>query len=122
MNISLNRIILFVNDVSALKRFYQTVFGFAVTEEIENEWVVFTTGTAELALHKIGQPFAHTNTPKRQTNVKFVFEAPGDMHGIREELISKNVPMGDVKYFDKRYLLCDGEDSEGNVFQLKVKR
>lgn len=122
MTASLNRVILFVHDVNSQKQFYQTVFGFAIVEEIENEWLVFTTGAAELALHKTGQQYAGINKFKTESNVKLVFETEDDMFKLRDSLIDKNVPMGDVKYFDINYLLCDGADPEGNVFQLKVKR
>lgn len=51
MQISMNRIILYVQDVARLKAFYATHFGFPVIEEIEGEWAVLLAGRAELALH-----------------------------------------------------------------------
>jgi catechol-2,3-dioxygenase len=122
MKVSLNRIILFVHDVNSQKQFYQTVFGFALMEEIPNEWVVLGAGAAELALHNLGPLYNRDNTTKGQSNLKLVFEIDVDICTFREHLITLNVPMRDVKYFDDNYLLCDGEDPEGNVFQLKMKR
>ena len=40
----------------------------------------------------------------------------------RELLLANNISMQDVKTFDNYdYLLCNGEDPEGNVFQLQQR-
>jgi hypothetical protein len=44
MQISMTRLILYVRDVARLKAFYQTHFGFRVTEEISDEWAVLLAG------------------------------------------------------------------------------
>ena len=42
---------------------------------------------------------------------------------LREQLLNQHVPMREIKTFDNYdYCLCDGEDPEGNVFQLKQKK
>jgi catechol-2,3-dioxygenase len=123
MNLSLNRVILFVQDVNRLKYFYQSVFNLTPAEEIINEWVVFRTGCAELALHRAGLTYRNDDTAlKVNSNAKLVFETDADLTQLREELIQKNVVMREIKSFDPDYLLCDGEDPERNVFQLKQKK
>ena len=42
---------------------------------------------------------------------------------MRQQLIKDNVLIKEVISFDNYdYWLCDGEDPEGNVFQLKQKK
>jgi len=120
---NLSRIILFAHDVSLLKNFYHQHFHLQITEETSGEWVVFKTGSAELALHKIGpgqEPVDPKNKPL--TSTKLVFETTGNLHALREKMLSANVAIGEVKSFPGYpYLFCDGNDPEGNVFQLMGK-
>jgi hypothetical protein len=119
MPVLMSRLILFVRDVALLRSFYQTHFGFPVTEEIENEWAVLKAGEIEIALHRVGEPYRelpkHTNT----SNAKIVFSMESGLSELREKLLSAGVRMRDLKRYDGfAQLMCDGEDPEGNVFQL----
>ncbi len=120
MPLSMSRLILYVRDVALLKSFYQTHFELAVVEEIENEWVVFDAGGVELALHLVGKPWR--DQPRRsdtQSNAKIVFAVPSGLPELRERLVKAGVAMRDLKRFQGfPMLMCDGEDPEGNVFQL----
>jgi len=120
MPLSMSRLILYVRDVARLKSFYQTHFDLAVVEEIENEWVVFNAGGVELALHLVGKPYR--DQPRRsdaQSNAKIVFSVPAGLPEFRERLVKAGVAMRDLKRFAGfPMLMCDGEDPEGNVFQL----
>lgn len=56
-------------------------------------------------------------------NTKLVFEIDIDIESARNELVSKNIQMKEIKTFeDYPFWLCDGTDPEGNVFQLKSKK
>ena len=117
MNLSLNRIILFVNDVQQLKLFYQQNFQFQLSEEIANEWVVLATGSCELALHKAG-PHSPSVAPENN-NAKLVFQTTASLRQLREQLVRNNVEMKEVRSFgNSPYLFCDGKDIEGNIFQI----
>jgi catechol-2,3-dioxygenase len=121
MSVSLNRIILYVQDVERLARFYQEMFGLPVIEEIREEWVVLRAGACELALHRVGKPYrvADTRSWKVETNAKLVLSVTRDLAEMRAELARKGVPMGAIKaYPGLTGPLCDGTDPEGNVFQL----
>jgi catechol-2,3-dioxygenase len=121
MSVSLNRIILYVQDVERLARFYQEMFGLPVIEEIREEWVVLRAGACELALHRVGKPYrvADTHSWKVETNTKLVLSVTRDLAEMRAELARKGVPMGAIKaYPGLTGPLCDGTDPEGNVFQL----
>ena len=121
MKISLNRIILYVQDVNRLKEFYQENLGLTPIEEITGEWTLLQAGVGELALHRVGKPY-RVKDPESwrvQSNGKLVFTVDRDIEELRQELLEKGVPMREVKsYPGFPYMLCDGEDPEGNIFQL----
>jgi predicted enzyme related to lactoylglutathione lyase len=119
MRISMSRLILYVHDVALLKSFYQTYFDFPVVEEIPNEWALLKAGEVELALHRVGEPY-RGNTPQNDhSNAKIVFSVQSGLSELRDKLVGAGVSMRELKRYDGfAYLLCDGEDPEGNVFQL----
>ncbi|RQN33761.1 hypothetical protein SAMN05216550_1469 [Paraburkholderia tropica] len=119
MPVLMSRLILYVRDVGLLKSFYQTHFEFLVTEEIENEWAVMKAGGIEIAFHRVGAPYRglpkHTNT----SNAKMVFSVESGLSELRDKLLDAGVRMRELKRYDGfAQLMCDGEDPEGNVFQL----
>ncbi|MBB6236257.1 putative enzyme related to lactoylglutathione lyase [Pedobacter sp. AK013] len=119
----LSRIILFGNDISALKVFYQSIFNFSLIEEIENEWLVFNAGVIEIAFHRIGDSFRNEDSFHAESNVKLVFSIEEDIEEVRKKLIERGAKMKDIKSFEGiDFLFCDGEDIEGNVFQLSRKK
>jgi len=121
--LTLDRIILFGNDIKGLKDFYQSIFKLVLIEEIENEWVVFKAGLIELALHRIGSEYYNDSNFKAERNIKLVFTITKEMASFRAELIEKGVQMKEIKSFEGiDFLFCDGEDIEGNVFQLSQKK
>lgn len=121
MNVSLTRVILYVQDVQRLADFYRDAFGLPVVEEIEGEWAVLEIGACQLALHRVGKPYrvADPSSWKVDTNAKLVMTVDRDLKELRAELIGKGVAMGRLKsYPPLTGPLCDGQDPEGNVFQL----
>ncbi|KAF2337192.1 VOC family protein [Flavobacterium daemonense] len=125
MKLNLDTIILYVQDVNGLKSFYSSVFGFEIVEEYKNEWVLLNAGNSKIGLHKIGGQYLTKIKldHKFDNNTKIVFEINNDIHEVRQLFLDQNVLMREVKTFDiYDYWLCDGEDPEGNVFQLKQKK
>ncbi|MGA7817634.1 VOC family protein [Caballeronia sp.] len=119
MSVSMTRLILFVRDVALLKSFYQTHFGLPVTEEIQDEWVVLKAGETEIALHHVGEPYRDRPAAPNHSNSKIVFSVQSGLPELRDKLVNAGVPMRNLKRYDGfAQLMCDGEDSEGNVFQL----
>lgn len=124
MNINLDTIILFVQNVEQLKVFYTDIFKLEVLEDYAPEWVLLKAGNGKIGLHKIGEQYLDKNKAafKVDSNCKMVFEIEEDIHQLRERLLQQNVLIREIKTFDNyEYLLCDGEDPQGNVFQLKKK-
>ena len=125
MKLNLTTIILFVQDIEKLKQFYVNLLQLEVLEEIPSEWVLLQAGHCTIGLHQAGQQYIQNtgNISGAETNTKIVFETEEELHVIREQLLSHHIPMREVKTFDNYgYWLCDGEDPEGNVFQLKQKK
>lgn len=117
--IRMSRVILYVRDMTRLREFYETHFGFRVTEEIPGQWAVLSAGQVELALHRAGASFRTAQPVAVQSNAKLVFTIGSGLPELRDSLERSGVPMGAIKrYRGFPYALCDGRDPEGNVFQL----
>lgn len=124
MNATFDTLILYVKNVELLKNFYVENFNLKVIEE-DSIWVLLNAGTVHIGLHKIGDQYldkieaGHTF----DNNTKLVFTVDVDIELARNEFLSKNIQMREVKTFDNYdFWLCDGTDPEGNVFQLKCRK
>ncbi len=125
MNLNLDTIILFVQDVDSLKHFYTSILKLEVIEEIPSEWVLLNAGNAKIGLHKAGGQRTKNNEDARwsENNTKIVFEINEDVNKVREWLLTQHIVMKEIKSFENYdYWLCDGQDPEGNVFQLKQRK
>jgi predicted enzyme related to lactoylglutathione lyase len=120
MRVVLNRVILYVQDVDRLATFYRQLFGLPIVEKIKGEWSVLDAGPCQLALHRVGEAYRVADASwKVETNAKLVMTVDRPLAEFRAELMAKGVAMREIKSFPGLTgLLCDGEDPEGNVFQL----
>lgn len=120
MPFALSRIILYVQDVERLSRFYRDAFAFALVESIADEWAVLGAGPCELALHRVGPAYrvADPSTWQVNGNAKLVLAVDEDLDRVRAALLAKGVRIDDIKSYPGTGRLCDGRDPEGNVFQL----
>ncbi|MFD2874292.1 VOC family protein [Mucilaginibacter ximonensis] len=119
MKPAFSQLIIFCRDVNTLACFYTQKLGLEVVGQIHPEWTVLKAGDVEIGLHKIDNA-DHTDRPSAK-NMKMVFRLSGDISQIRQKLIDQGVKMREVKDFSSvPYFICDGEDPEGNVFQLTV--
>ncbi|PWN63304.1 VOC family protein [Chryseobacterium oncorhynchi] len=124
MNVKLNSIILYVQDIELLKNFYVENFNLKVIEE-DHIWVLMSAGTVNIGLHKIGDEYLEKIETGYQfdNNTKLVFEIDLNIETARNELLLRNVQMREIKTFENYdFWLCDGIDPEGNVFQLKYRK
>ncbi|HLO55184.1 MAG TPA: VOC family protein [Saprospiraceae bacterium] len=125
MTLKLDTIIIFVKDLEYQKDFYVNVLGLEIIEETPSQWLLLGSGGCNLGLHQIGEEYLDEGNEDTtyETNTKIVFEIDGDIHVLRNDLLSKNVTIKEVMTWDNYpYQLCDGEDPEGNIFQLKSKK
>lgn len=124
MKARLTAIILYVQNVQLLRNFYVENFNLKVIEE-DPVWVLLDAGGAQIGLHKIGDQYQGKIEAGHlfDNNTKIVFDIDTDIESARNQLISKNVQMREIKTFDNYpFWLCDGTDPEGNVFQLRSKK
>jgi len=98
--VTLNRIIIFGNDIKGLTYFYQTNFKLNLIEEIEGEWVVFEAGSIEIAFHRIGALYQSDKPFRAESNTKLVFDIKEELNNFRNRLIENGVRMKDIKSFD----------------------
>jgi catechol 2,3-dioxygenase-like lactoylglutathione lyase family enzyme len=123
----LGRVILFAKDVSRLGDFYREVMGFAAvaTEHDSDEWLLLDTGGAELALHRVPDPWNEaieiTDPPavRHGSPHKPVFVVE-DLVATRDRLLARGVVALDPGVVNPpgRLVRCDFVDAEGNVFQV----
>ena len=121
---SLDGIILFVKNVSLLAEFYTSALGCTVIESMGAEWQLLDTGGASIGLHKIPDSYIDNNEtpPSYFQNTKLVFMVEEDLDSLRNRLVERNIAMRSINQYPQwGYEVCDGEDPEGNVFQLKRK-
>lgn len=119
--VNLDTVILFVKDVERLKLFYLTAFNLGLSEDHGAEWAVLKTNGASLFLHRIIGD--HPTNTGSNSNVKLVFDVTTDIYEVRNNLLNAGAVMQDIKTFPGyNYWVCDGEDPEGNIFQLKQKK
>ncbi len=119
MPLSMTRLILYVRDVPALSAFYRTHFDLPLVEAIGDDWAVLDAGGVEIALHRVGEAYRDLPMGGAASNAKLVFTVAADLAERRDRLVAAGVAMRPLKRFDGYpALMCDGEDPEGNVFQL----
>lgn len=122
---NLDSIILFVQNIPALKPLYIDGLGLEVLEEHGSEWLLLKAGASNIGLHRIGEEYRkeEADQPEGIKNTKLCFEIETDIKQLREKLINMGTAMREIKTFDNYdFWLCDGEDAEGNVFQLKQRK
>ena len=125
MRFNLDTIIFYVQNVDRLKSFYTDILKLEIIEEYNSQWTLLGAGNSKIGLHKIGDQYLDKikDGYKFDNNAKIVFEIEEDINILRKWLLDQNVIMKEIKTFDNYdYWLCDGEDPEGNVFQLKQRK
>ncbi len=129
MALKMIRSILFAKDVTKLARFYREALELREleTEHPPEEWTLFDTGGAQLALHRIPDPWNAdieiTDPPRLREGgaIKLVFQVD-DLPKWCEALVARGAialdstrsnPAGEL-------VRSDFADLEGNVFQIAL--
>ncbi len=106
---------LFVRDVAGAAAFYRDKLGLQPLGEITPEWVEMKTGSCTVALHRVAKPLRQRGKP----SAKIVFGVK-DVPAAKSLLESRGVVMGKINSFSG-IQICDGEDPEGNPFQISSR-
>ena len=113
-------VILYVQDMAGMVRFYRDQLGLRVEEPADMEdlsaehWVVLDAGATKLALHSGGQQRLGEDTPM------LVF-AVADIAAARTVLTARGVALGDPFEAAPGVLICHGRDPEGNPLALEQR-
>lgn len=114
---SLFRIILYVEDMDKMVRFYRDVMGLTVKNPLADDayadafWVEFETGGCVLVLHGGGKGRLDKDTPK----LNFLVD---DIEATRNHLVKSEVAMGEIFSPVPGSKVCNGVDPEGFPFSL----
>ncbi len=113
-------VILYVQEMSAMVRFYRDQLGLRVEEPADaadlsgESWVVFETGATKLALHSGGQQRPGEGAPM------LVF-AVADLAAARTLLVERGVTLEEPFEAAPGVLVCHGRDPEGNPLALEQR-
>lgn len=124
MKASLSTIVLFVADVSLLRNFYVQHFGLPIVEEIPDSWVLLGADALQLGLHRIGEAYQMPEAAAvhYHSHTKLVFDVNEPLEQIEQQLLAARVVLKPIQQWDGyAYRVLDGEDPEGNVFQLRQR-
>lgn len=117
----LKGIILFARSVDLLKTFYSLHFHFTIAEEIPGAWILLRSGTFELGLHKAAEEYVSLPGGAHGNNVKFVFDTEEDLQQLHGSFQQQGIPVREIQSWnDYPYHVFDGEDPEGNMFQVRA--
>lgn len=111
---TLNRVIVFVKDMAAMRAFYEQKLGLQAVGYSDAGWVSYDAGGSFIAFH--------SQTGAKHSGgsaLQIVFHSD-DVPAARAELIARGVAMGKLWSGDG-LSFCDGQDPEGNWFQLSSR-
>ena len=113
-------VILYVQEMAAMVRFYRDLLGLRVEEPADVEdlggesWVLLDTGATKLALHSGGAKRLGEDTPM------LVF-AVADLAAARSVLIERGTVWEEPFEAAPGILVCHGRDPEGNPLALEQR-
>ena len=118
--------ILYAKDYLKLSEFYQVVLGMELMEQ-DDEHVRLELANAELVILQAPKPIADAititepATPRAATPIKLVYYI-SDIAKARQAAENLNAKVNDAstEWVFREATVCDGYDSEGNIFQLRV--
>lgn len=111
------RIILFVTDMNKMTDFYTNVIGLNVLDDSESGFIILGAGGCQIALHQIPPEYAGDDfKPREDSFIKIVFHSD-NVESDRTRLKHLGVRMKKI-FVWKDFVMCDGFDPEGNVFQI----
>ena len=123
-NLVLGRVMLYAKDIKRMVAFYRDVLGFTVLPSLYDpaEFVLLDAGSAQLCLHQIPEVIARNIdlgdpvVPRSKAPVKIMYLTE-DVAATRETLIARGAQMGALQNYPP-LVYCDGQDPEGNIFQV----
>src|SRR5205823_9525059 len=86
--------VIFARDMTAMRRFYEDVLGFALARELSSGWLEYRLGDNTLALARPSRTAADAPVPIGSAALQLAFRvAPADVDRCAEELVGKGVAL-----------------------------
>ena len=112
--------VIFVRDMVAMRRFYESVLRFPLTRELSAGWIEFQIGGNTLALSRPGRTAKDAPTPKGSASLQLAFKvAVDDVDRCADELTRHGVDLLEPptnQSFGHRTLFF--RDPDGNLLEV----
>jgi catechol 2,3-dioxygenase-like lactoylglutathione lyase family enzyme len=112
--------VIFVRDMTAMRRFYEDVLGFAMVRELSSRWFEYQIGGNTLALAMPSLTADDPPTPKGSASLQLAFKvSPAEVDQCADELTKKNVAIASPptdRPFGHRTLFF--RDPDGNLLEV----
>jgi len=112
--------VIFVRDMSAMRRFYEDILGFPLLRELSPRWIEYQVGDNTLALARPNLTAADAPTPNGSASLQLAFRVSAvEVNRCADELVQQGVnllsPPTD-QIFGHRTLFF--RDPDGNLLEV----
>lgn len=112
--------VIFVRDMTAMRRFYQEVLGFPFLRELSPGWVEYRVGVNTLALARPSRTAGDAPTPEGSASLQLAFKVSApEVDQCADELVRQGVPVLSPptdQAFGHRTLFF--RDPDGNLLEV----
>jgi catechol 2,3-dioxygenase-like lactoylglutathione lyase family enzyme len=112
--------VIFVRDMTAMRRFYEDVLCFSLARELSPGWIEYQIGGNTLALARPSRTSADTPTPVGSASLQLAFKvSPPEVDQCADELLSHGVTLVSPptnQSFGHRTLFF--RDPDGNLLEV----
>ena len=86
--------VIFVRDMTAMRRFYEDILGFAVLRELSPRWIEYRVGDNTLALARPNLTAADIPTPNGSASLQLAFKVSApEVDQCADELVRQGVSL-----------------------------
>src|SRR5262245_5574784 len=86
--------VIFVREMSAMRRFYEDTLGFQVARELSPGWIEYRLGDNTLALARPSRTAADAATPTGSASLQLAFKVSApEVDQCADELVRQGVPL-----------------------------
>lgn len=114
-------LVLYSNSIEDLACFYAQVFQFS-RADTDDSYIRLTHPAAEIVILQAASQYQTVSTePRESTPIKPVFFTDKPIATMRKLVISSGGSLKpiQVEWLFHQYVVCDGHDLEGNIFQVR---
>lgn len=112
--------VIFVRDMTTMRRFYEDILGFPLQRELSPGWIEYQVGGNTLALAKPSLTAADDPTPNRSASLQLAFKvSAAQVDQCADELVRQGVPLLSPptdQSFGHRTLFF--RDPDGNLLEV----